>query len=192
MYEQLKQNLDTFFPMTPEEFIQFALLLTPRTLKKHQFLLKAGEVCSDIVFINRGCLRYYYLRDGNEHIGQFFFEGAWVGEYYSFLTRQPSRQYIDALEDCELLTMRYDSLQKLYQDNVRFERFGRLIAERVVIGSQQRTASLLLDSPEERYLTLIRERPKVAERVALHHIAAYLGITPESLSRIRKRIADNR
>ncbi|HLL93669.1 MAG TPA: hypothetical protein VK404_01735, partial [Spirosoma sp.] len=83
-------------------------------------------------------------------------------------------------------------LQTLYNEQPVFERFGRLVAENVVIGSQRRTASLLFDSPEERYLKLITERPKVVERIPLHHIASYLGIQPESLSRIRKRLANNR
>ncbi len=88
--------------------------------------------------------------------------------------------------------MQHRDLQKLYTDLPKFERFGRVLAENVVIGSQRRTASLLFDSPEERYLKLIAERPKVVERIPLHHIASYLGIKPESLSRIRKRLADNR
>jgi CRP-like cAMP-binding protein len=192
MFDRLKTSLERLLPLTPGEFVQFAALLTPRRLTKHEGWLRAGEVCTHIAFINRGCLRYYYLKDGNEFNGQFFFEGAWVGEYQSFLTGQPSTQYIDALEDTELFVMPRTDLQTLYNEQPVFERFGRLVAENVVIGSQRRTASLLFDSPEERYLKLIAERPKVVERIPLHHIASYLGIQPESLSRIRKRLADNR
>ncbi len=192
MFDRLKTSLDRLLPLSREEFISFATLLTTRRLAKHESLLQAGEVCTHIAFINQGCLRYYYLKDGNEFNGQFFFEGSWVGDYQSFLTGQASVQYIDALEDTELLVIRRDDLQALYAENPQFERFGRLLAENVVIGSQRRTASLLFDTPEERYLKLISERPKVVERIPLHHIASYLGIKPESLSRIRKRLADNR
>ncbi|GAB3641595.1 Crp/Fnr family transcriptional regulator [Spirosoma arcticum] len=192
MFDRLKASLDRLLPLTPEEFIHFVTLLTPRKLTKHEHYLRAGEVCTQIAFINQGCLRYYYLKDGTEFNGQFFFEGSWIGEYQSFLTGQPSIQYFDALENAELLVMQHRDLQKLYTDLPKFERFGRVLAENVVIGSQRRTASLLFDSPEERYLNLISDRPKVIERIPLHHIASYLGIKPESLSRIRKRLADNR
>lgn len=192
MFDRLKTSLDRLLPLTRDEFVYFVTLLTPRKLTRHQPFLRAGEVCREIAFINQGCLRYYYLKDGDEFNGQFFFEGAWVGEYQSFLTGQPSVQYFDALENTELLVMQHGDLQKLYDELPKFERFGRKIAENVVIGSQRRTASLLFDSPEERYLKLMAERPKVVERIPLHHIASYLGIKPESLSRIRKRLADHR
>lgn len=190
MFDRLKTSLDRLLPLTREEFVYFATLLTPRKLAKHTFFLRAGEVCTYIAFINQGCMRYYYLKDGDEFNGQFFFEGAWIGEYQSFLTGDPSIQYFDALEDSDLLVMQHSDLQKLYTELPKFERFGRVLAENVVIGSQRRTASLLFDTPEERYLKLIKERPKVLERIPLHHIASYLGIKPESLSRIRKRLAD--
>ena len=180
MFDRLKTSLERLLPLSREEFVQFATLLTPRRLAKHEPFLRAGEVCTHIAFINQGCLRYYYLKDGNEFNGQFFFEGAWVGDYQSFLTGQPSVQYIDALEDAELLVMPRADLQTLYGEQPRFERFGRLLAENVVIGSQRRTASLLFDTPEDRYLKLIAERPKVVERIPLHHIASYLGIKPKA------------
>ncbi|GAB2583371.1 Crp/Fnr family transcriptional regulator [Spirosoma areae] len=192
MFDRLKASLDRLLPLTPEEFVHFVTLLTPRKLTKYEHYLRAGEVCTHIAFINQGCLRYYYLKDGSEFNGQFFFEGSWIGEYQSFLTGKPSIQYFDALENAELLVMQHRDLQKLYTDLPKFERFGRVLAENVVIGSQYRTASLLFDTPEERYLKLISDRPKVVERIPLHHIASYLGIKPESLSRIRKRLADNR
>jgi len=192
MFDRLKTSLDRLLPLSRDQFVYFATLLTMRRLAKHESFLQAGEVCTHIAFINKGCLRYYYLKDGNEFNGQFFFEGSWVGDYQSFLTGQPAVQHIDALENTELLVIRRDDLQALYAEQPQFERFGRLLAENVVIGSQRRTASLLFETPEERYLKLIAERPKVVERIPLHHIASYLGIKPESLSRIRKRLADNR
>ncbi|GAA4406561.1 Crp/Fnr family transcriptional regulator [Nibrella viscosa] len=192
MFDRLKSSLERLLPLTRDEFVYFVTLLTSRKLAKHEFFLRAGEVGREIAFINQGCLRYYYLKDGNEFNGQFFFEGSWIGDYQSFLTGRPSIQYFDALEDSALLVMQYHDLQKLYTELPKFERFGRVLAENVVIGSQRRTASLLFDTPEERYLKLIQERPKVVERIPLHHIASYLGIKPESLSRIRKRLADSR
>ncbi|GAB3740475.1 Crp/Fnr family transcriptional regulator [Spirosoma lituiforme] len=192
MFDRLKESLERLLPLTREEFVYFVTLLSPRKLAKYEPFLRAGEVCREIAFINQGCIRYYYLKDGDEFNGQFFFEGSWLGEYHSFLTGQPAIQYIDALEDSELLVMQYGDMQKLYEEIPKFERFGRKLAENVVIGSQRRTASLLFDTPEERYLKLMRERPKVIERIPLHHIASYLGIKPESLSRIRKRLADQR
>ncbi|MBC7921591.1 MAG: Crp/Fnr family transcriptional regulator [Ferruginibacter sp.] len=192
MFELLRETLTKSVRLSDEEFAYFLTFLKEKTLQKKEFLLRAGEVCNHVAFIRQGCLRYYYVKNGVEHNGQFFFEGSWLGEYYSFLSRKPALQFIDALEDAQLWLLHHDHLHRLYREIPRFESFGRAMAENVVIGSQRRTASFLFDSPEERYLNLLRERPKVMERIPLHHIASYLGIKPESLSRIRKRMADSR
>lgn len=97
MFDRPKTSFDRLVPLTRDELVYFARLLSSRRLIKHEPFLRAGEVCTHIAFINQGCLRYYYLKERNELNGQFFFEGSWVGDYQSFLTGLPAVQYIDAL-----------------------------------------------------------------------------------------------
>ncbi len=136
-------------------------------------------------------MRYFYEVDGDEHTGQFFFENGWYTDYDSFLSGKPSHQNIEALEKTDLLLLDKKHLEALYDQNPRFERFGRLMAERAYLGVRKRTESLTNQSAEERYLQLVKDRPKVIERIPQHYIASYLGIQPQSLSRIRKQILEN-
>jgi CRP-like cAMP-binding protein len=130
-------------------------------------------------------VRYYYvLANGEERTRQFFFENGWISDYQSFLMRTPSDTYIQALEAVDALLIRREAIERIYDEVPRADRFGRLMAEQAVMGMRRRSQALLSQSPEERYLELLRTRPKVVERVPLYHIASYLGIQPESLSRI--------
>lgn len=165
-------------------------VLTRRFLRKGEFLLRAGEVCNQVTFINKGLFRSYMEIEGEEVTTNFAFEGNYVTEYTSFVNRQPSSEFIVAMEDAELLQLRYEDLQAAYAKAQVWERFGRLIAEYILTFVSTRNKSLLFKTPEERYLALMKERPKVMERVPQQYIASYLGIQPESLSRIRKRLME--
>jgi len=138
-------------------------------------------------FINQGILRQYHLKDGNEFTEDFFSENDFVGNYISYLKKSLSTSNIQALEDCELFVITFDDLQKTYNEIPTVDRFGRLIAEKKLIEFHDKTTSLLMDSPEERYYKLLEEKPDLHSRIKQYYIAQYLGIQPESLSRIRKR-----
>jgi CRP-like cAMP-binding protein len=127
-----------------------------------------------------------------ERTGQFFFENSWYTDYESWLTRQPAAVSVEALEPTELMVIAFRDLERLYETNSKFERVGRLMAENTIIRIRNRNLSLLNDTPEERYLQLLKERPKVIERVPQNIIASFLGIEPETLSRIRKKITNKR
>jgi CRP-like cAMP-binding protein len=185
----LQAYLARFVTLTEGEFATFCAKLTPRQLKRKELLLRQGEVCKQVAFVIGGCLRYFYLVEGEEHTGQFFFENSFYTDYESFLSGEPSRQNVDALEKTQLLLLRKTDLYGLYEENPKFERFGRLMAEQAYLGVRKRNTDLLNLSPEDRYLELLAKRPKVIERVPQHYIASYLGIKPQSLSRIRKRIS---
>ena len=176
----------------PEEWEAFRERLTFKKLRRREFFLQPHEVCKHVAFVKRGCLRYFYDAAGEERTGQFFFENSWYTDYESFLTGEPSSQAIQALEPTELCLLSKGALYELYERYPTFERFGRLMAENAYLGSRRNNVSLLTASPEERYLDLIQTRPKLLERVALRYIASYLGIQPESLSRIRKRLFNQR
>jgi CRP-like cAMP-binding protein len=159
-----------------------------RTYKKKEFFLAEGKICKEIAFIVKGSFRYFRTIDGQEKTTFFSFENNWVSAYTSFLNKTPSFISIETMEDSELLVLQYDQLQQLYKKHPAVERFGRLMAEYLVTCLDERMHSLLLKSPEERYLKVLTDNSIYFERVPQHYVASYLGIAPESLSRIRKRV----
>ncbi|MEM6966852.1 MAG: Crp/Fnr family transcriptional regulator, partial [Bacteroidota bacterium] len=135
--------------------------------------------------------RLYYDKDGEEITGFFFTENMMFAGFESFLSQQPSLQGIKTLEPCELIVIPYSAYQNLYDAIPRFNIFTRKLLEERFIFAQKVVASLILDKPEERYLNLFRRQPELLNRVPQHMLATYLGITPVSLSRIRKRIFED-
>ncbi|MFT4806272.1 MAG: CRP-like cAMP-binding protein [Psychroserpens sp.] len=192
MFEQIEKVLSSFISLEQSEIDYFISKLQVRQLKRKEFLLHEGQVCKHSYFINSGCLRYFYNIEGQEVTGQFFFENGWYADYTSYLSGKPLDKNIQALEKTELLLLSKTDLDKLFIEIPKFEKFGRLIAENAFLGLQQYTQSLTKETPEERYINLIKNRPKVIERIPQHYIASYLGIKAPSLSRIRKRIFNNK
>lgn len=192
MYQQILKSLSQFISLNPDEQDYFVQKLQVRTCDRKELILQEGQVCRYAYFINYGCLRYFYNVAGDEHTAQFFFENGWYTDYESFLSGKGARQNIEALEKSELLLLSSRDLQQIYVDIPKFERFGRLMAETAFLGLRRRSEMLENQTAVERYLALINERPKVFERIPQHYIASYLGVKPPSLSRIRKRIYEQR
>jgi CRP-like cAMP-binding protein len=153
-------------------------------------LLHAGDVCNRITFVEKGTL-YSYSTDekGTQHIIQFAFEGWWVGDQYSLLTKEPSKFNIEVLEECQLLQLYIENEQILFKRVPAYETFVRIKFHSAVIGLQSRVEGMLGLSAEEKYNRLLEKYPLIAARIPLHLIAAYLGVTPETLSRIRNQLA---
>ena len=191
MFEQIKKDLSRYITLTKNEEEIFLNKLVFKKFKKKEMILMEGEVCSNAFFINKGCLRYFFNIEGNESTGQFFFENAWYTDFESFIQGNPASENIQALEKTEVLLLSRTSMLELFEQIPKFEKFGRLIAENAFLGVKARNNSFLNQTPEERYRELIESRPKVVNRIAQIYIASYLGIKPESLSRIRKRWSDN-
>ncbi|MDJ0626621.1 MAG: Crp/Fnr family transcriptional regulator [Rhodobacter sp.] len=180
-------------PLVPGERPMARLLqqVRHRSLKKGEHALRAGTVANDVFFVHRGLLRYYFNDPGEggaERTGQFFDEGIVVTDAESFLTKTPGEQNFQALEPTSIVIIPRAALYDGYDNDHAIERFGRLMLEQGLIGSQRRASRLLTLQPEERYRTFVQSRPEVARRVPQYLIASYLGLTPESLSRIRRRI----
>jgi CRP/FNR family transcriptional regulator, anaerobic regulatory protein len=188
MYQQILQRLSQFISLNPDEQQHFISKLQVREYKRRELILREGQVCRYSYFINYGSLRYFYNVDGQENTAQFFFENGWYTDYESFLSGKPSKQNIETLEKSQMLLLSAQDMQQLYLDIPKFERFGRIMAENAFLGVRKRAEMLENQTAEERYLSLMKDRPKVFERVPQHYIASYLGIKPPSLSRIRKRI----
>ena len=130
----------------------------------------------------------YYVVDGKDISTAFVPENNYLAQYDSFLTRQPSTGNIDALEDCELINLSYENVQALYREKPVFQIFGRKIAELLFIMVSSQSNSLLTQTPEERYKAVLEEEPFIIQRVPQYMIASYIGITPEHLSRLRKKM----
>jgi CRP-like cAMP-binding protein len=185
----LRAAIQRFVPMTDEEWELLTPDLRYRSLARGEKWISEGQKEQDMGIVLEGNIRHYYTRDGEEKTTYFYFENHLVGSYISALTARPSLLTIEALTDSRLLAFSYKHLQSLYDQSPKWERFGRLLAEYLAMGLEERMAGLLMKSPEERYLELLQgNKQKIIERIPQHYIANYLGITAVSLSRIRKRL----
>jgi CRP-like cAMP-binding protein len=190
MFEVLFQKLDEKIELTEEEKQLCKSFFTPKKLRKRQYILQEGDVCKYISFVEKGMLRSYTIDEkGNEHIVQFAFEGWWISDHFSFLTGEPAIYNIDALEDCELLLLSKQAEEQLLQKFPKLERYFRILLQNSVIATQRRLIGSLSQTAEERYTDLITSCPTIPQRVPQHMMASFLGITPETLSRIRKQMA---
>ncbi|HEU5168654.1 MAG TPA: Crp/Fnr family transcriptional regulator [Chitinophagaceae bacterium] len=192
MYDLILKNISRFIALTPEEERYFTSFLKPKKLKKKQYLVQEGDIVRYDYFVNKGCLRTYTIDEkGQEHVVQFSIEEWWTGDMYSFLTQTPARYTIDALEDTELLCLEKNALEDLYVKIPKFERFFRLLLQNAFVSLQERITTSLSQTADERYCTFIDKYPLMEKRLPLKQIASYLGITPESLSRIRSSYSKN-
>lgn len=176
---------------TDEEQIVDALF-EPHYIDAGNFFLQAGEVCQYVGFINEGLLRYYILEDGEEHTYDFSSEQMFTCNYESFLTRMPSTRFIQAVEATTLLRINYTNLQKFYAQLQYGQEFGRLVAEQLFVMTLQKLTSFYRETAEERYDTFLRLFPGLVERLPQYVVASYVGIKPQSLSRIRAQRAGKR
>jgi CRP-like cAMP-binding protein len=191
MFDLILKNVSRHITLTPEEAQYFTSILQKRSLRKRQYLLQAGDISRYECFVNKGCLRTYHVDDkGQEHIVQFAFEEWWTGEMYSFLTGQPSSYNIDALEDSELFLIEKSQWEKMFIEIPKFERLFRMLLQNAFISMQRRITDNMSLTAEERYTRFSNQYPQFEQRLPLRQIASYLGITPESLSRIRSKRAE--
>jgi len=193
MYELLHKKITESISITDEEFDFCKTLFLPKKLRKRQYLLQEGDVCRYTAFVTKGILRSYTIDNkGTEHILQFAFEGWWMGDLYSFLTDEPSMYNMEAIENCELLLISKPSWELLLEKIPAFERYFRILIQNNLIATQQRLMGTLSETAEEKYLKLINNYPGCLQRVPQHMIASYLGITRETLSRIRGQMASRK
>ncbi len=191
MSELLRSNIDKRVKISQEEWEGIMSVMKPKQLKKRECLLRAGEICEYNAFIVKGCLRTFFTDEkDHEHIFQIGFEDWWSSDLMSFVTGEPANYSIEALEDSELLVMHQSDYEPLLQKFPRFERFFRLLMQNAYVAAQRRTIDSMSRNAETRYLDLIKKYPFLELRVAQHHIASYLGITPEALSRIKRGIIE--
>jgi CRP-like cAMP-binding protein len=188
MYELILSSVSKYIQLTPEEVKFFTSLLRPKKIRKRQYLLQAGDISIFENFVNKGCLRAYTVDEqGQEHIAMFGIEGWWISDMYSFLTNTPATQNIDALEDSEVLSIEKSDLEKLYDHVPKFNRFFLKLLQNAFVAHQRRILAANSQTAEEQYLEFITRYPSLEQRVPQHQIASYLGMSPETISRIRRQ-----
>lgn len=188
MFSGLHQLVSQFVDFNSRERELFENAFTFRQIPKKFKLVSKGEISSELYFINKGLIRLYYTKSTEEITGFIFKENLFASSYDSFLRRAPGIQTLESLEECDLLVITYDKLEELYQTLPKVNILIRKIAEQRFINTQQVLSSFLLESPEERYKRFEQQHKDLLQRVPQNIIASYLGITPVSLSRIRKRM----
>lgn len=190
MFEVLSEHISKKIILDSQEQELLKTFFIPKKLRKKQYLLQEGDPARYLAFVEKGFLRSYSIDEkGGEHIVEFAFEGWWIGDLFSFLTGQSSKYNIDALEDSELLLLTKQAEEEMLDKIPGMERFFRLLLQNHLIATQSRLVSSLSNTAEEKYKQLVKACPTIPQRVPQHMLASFLGITPETLSRLRKQIS---
>ncbi|WNG14661.1 Crp/Fnr family transcriptional regulator [Cystobacter fuscus] len=189
----MKRKLVDYFrriaPLSDEEAQAILDSMVVRTCPKGTHLLMAGQVSTEAYFVLQGCVRQYYVVDGEERSNGFFTEDDWVLSIHSMMNGTPADHFLVCAEDTTVVVGTEQREQDLYRRFPRFESISRMVMQKVLAEQQGRFAAYLTDDPEQRYLKLSRTRPDIFQRIPQYQLASYIGVKPESLSRIRKRIA---
>ena len=175
-------------PLSQEEIEAIVETMTVRQYKKGTVLLKEGQVSTEAYFVLEGCVRQYYLVNGDEKTGNFFTEEQWVISMQSFGQQKPSGHYLDCCTDCSLVVGSREKEEYLYKRFPKLETVSRKVMEKVFAEQQEIMSTYTTDTPEQRYLKILKSRPDLFQKIPQYQIASYIGVKPESLSRIRKRL----
>jgi CRP-like cAMP-binding protein len=164
-------------------------LFKPHEIGKGRHFLRSGRVNNYIGFLKKGLVRYYINKNGQKATIEFTDEGEFVADYQSFMSREASGQNIEAIENCQMLVIDYDGLQQIYSETRNGNLLGRVIIEHRYNIIVKKLLSLYVDTPEDRYKHFIEKYSNIGQRIPQYLVASYIGVQPQSLSRIRKRLA---
>lgn len=184
----MKNFMEGYVPFSEGEWDQIQPLHEVKSLEKNELLLKQGEICTTLAFVVSGALRQFRTEDVDPYAYDFSFQGDYAVDFASFVSQRPCTIGISALRTSVLVCISKKNLDAAYQVSPAFQEFGRLMVERALVYDDSRGKSLLYDSPEERYLNLMERDPELLQEIPLYSIASYLGIRPESLSRVRANL----
>jgi CRP-like cAMP-binding protein len=189
LYKSIIDNVSRFIDLTEVEKLKYISLLTEIKVKRKAYLMQAGDITKYEYFITKGCLKVYTLdENGAPHISMFAVEDYWTGDMASFITKQPSRYFIKATEDSELLGISRANYDLLFQEIPKFERFYRILYQRSLISYIRRTNHGISLTAEERFIEFKKKYPKIVNRITQKDLAAYIGITPEFMSKIITKV----
>lgn len=189
MYKEILAHISRDISLTASEKEEFTGILSEKRLKKKEILISPGQYVSSEYYVVKGCLQAYFMDEaGEKHILQFAIEDWWISDFEAFFNEEPAQLFVEALEDCVLLGIEKRALEVLYDRVPKFERFFRLKITNAFVALRGRILSSLQKNGKERYLEFCETYPQIEKRVPNYNIANYLGLKPESLSRIRKEL----
>nr|WP_294862466.1 Crp/Fnr family transcriptional regulator [uncultured Fluviicola sp.] len=189
MDDKLLNHFRSIQQLSDEEIDAIDETLTVRSFKKGTLLLKEGQHSSDTYFVLEGIVRQYYITDGTEKTSDFFTEGQWVLSANHITQNTASNHFVECCSDCKLIIGNSEKGEDLYEKFPNLGTVSRKLMSQVFVGQQTKLEAYILDSPKERYLKLLKSSPELFQKIPQYQIASYVGVTPESLSRIRKRLA---
>ncbi len=189
MESLLLKYFQKIMPLSDEEIGAIVETMNIKHFKKGTVLLKEGQISTEVYFVLEGCVRQYYLIDGDEKTNNFFTEEQWVISMNSFIQNTPSNHFLDCCMDSVLVAGNSEKAESLYKRFPKLETVSRKVMEKVFAEQQEIMSSYTTDTAEQRYLKLLKSRPDLFQKIPQYQIASYIGVKPESLSRIRKRIA---
>ena len=188
MTTELKKFISIYADLPEIELEAIAGKFKKKSIKKNEYLLRQGEICNDLAFVQNGCLRLYYITDDIEVSVWFSFKHSSAIEIYSFISQSPSNYFLQAIEDSEILYLPKPVLNELYNVYPKMQEMMRKFWEDVVINLIDRFTALQRDSAEKRYRDLLK-KPTYLQKIPQKYLASFIGVTPTSLSRIRKQIS---
>ena len=190
--ENLRVILNHILPIDEESWAMLLPHLKSQQMECGDFLCRSGEICKSIAFIQSGSMRAYYTSDDLLETNLLLCsQNEFICDYESFITQSPAKYNVEAIERTNVIVLSKSVLDALYAESFYWNCFGRKVAEGIYLSSKARAEELLFYGPEERYLRLMRKHPEYFQKYALKHLAGYLGIAPQSLSRIRARLVQH-
>lgn len=187
--KEIKEDIRSAFKLSEEEASIFLSEFSKVELNKNDIFADKGKICNEIGLIKKGLMKCVYYKNGSEVVFEFAYESSFIADYYSFVTNIPSEKEIRCLEDTTLYVINRQDLEKLARTYPFIQKINRKMNENLFLKTHNRLTSFLLQTPSERYQRLITERQDLAQRIPQYLIASYLNVKPETISRIRKRIA---
>jgi CRP/FNR family transcriptional regulator, anaerobic regulatory protein len=189
MHSQFRDFITQLLPDHGIDLSKIAPQLEQRQIQKDDYLFREGEICQFAGFIVKGCFRIFLLKDDKEITFDFFLENRPIADYESCFRKRPTPFYFQAIEPSEVLILTPSCLEQLFEEPPNGQRLQRIFVETLFFRLRDKLLSLYVDEPEVRYLTLLQTEPELVRRVPQYYLASYLGIEPESLSRLKRRIS---
>ena len=187
--EQIRKLFEKIVIVSESDWELFSSKLVRQQFSKKQMLLKTGQIERYLSFVEKGTIRFFIPKEDNDLTFGFAFDNAFMSAYNSFLTQTPSTYHVETLSETILWRLTYSDLQEIYKNTQVGNIIGRFASEDLFLKKAKRELSLLNDSAEQRYLNLFTERPNLVQNIPLKYVSSYIGITPQALSRIRRRIS---
>lgn len=190
MYPELVAHIRKQVALSDVDVLNLNKYVKKTELKRKEFLVKEGQICRSLYFVKKGCLRMYFINNKSaEQITQFALDGWWMADYFSFMGNKPSEYFIQTVEKSEILSIDIAIFEELLKELPQMERYFRIIMQRALAASQQRIKYMYELSKEEFYIHFSTSFPEFMQRVPQYMIASYLGLTPEYVSELRKKIS---